>query len=272
MQYLKKTLKEFFFLTVAFHSGIALATVVPQRPVKAPKYAVKDLANYEELKLEVQNRIGEAKRNVILITDFLTDGDISSSLYLAQYRKLKVLVYLGRARLNMYLSRLKFLRSQGIRVLVRPELENFSEPTILIIDNKVYRIDRDLDTLKPRLKSQILLASPQYTANLFKALSNAPKDANIRVRPYQNVGKARYRHRSRGTGSAEGYNYDRFRPQGRPEDIARELPKVPVFQQNEQIRVQAEQDRSKSSSSEKNDDIEFQPTPDNDEKTIKELE
>ncbi|NRA63749.1 MAG: hypothetical protein HRU19_04655 [Pseudobacteriovorax sp.] len=234
---------------------------VPQIPQAVPPQPSQSFVNYAGLRANILSKIGSAKKTVILITDFLTDGDISSSLYLAKYRKVRVLVYLGGPKLNFYLSRVKFLKRQGITVMVRPNLVGFSEATILITDNRVYRINRDLDTLKPNKPSKMVLGSPKYNRRLFEALSKAPKNANIVPRPYQRAGNPRGRSAGSGWGSpyrgdrSGTYNYDRGAPQRRPDNVPKVLPKVPLYQK-ETAPVVEETVKNKPSSVEWNTETE----------------
>src|SRR5262249_22068141 len=53
---------------------------------------VSDFDSFGKLRLEVLNLIGQSKTRIWLTTDYLTDGEIVSALFVARYRKLDVKV------------------------------------------------------------------------------------------------------------------------------------------------------------------------------------
>ncbi len=210
--------------------------VAPQTPISSPGSSVIRFNHFKELQAKVLSAIGSAKRSIRLITDFLTDGEISSALYLAKYRKLDVKVYLGSQKVNQYLSRVNFLKQQGISVNLRPRLA-VNDPTMLLVDHRLYRISRDLNVLQPQLPGHITLASPRLTQLIRKSLSNTTNNAKIITRPYPKVGRKQYPRSEKAwhkpyTGNSDGsYNYNRAPTHHRPEDVPTTLPKIPKYQQ-----------------------------------------
>ena len=219
--------------------------LAPQKPLKSPGPASFQFRHFKELQAHILNIIGSAQKSVVLITDFLTDGEISSALYLAKYRKIKVEVFLGSNRVNKYLSRVNFLKQQGIKVSLRPQLP-LSDPSLLLVDHQLYRITRDLDVLRPEVSGQLVLASPKLTNLMVRSLSNPKNNVKITTRPYPKVGRARNHYRQKRwtkpyTGSNDGsYNYDRARIQKRPENVPTDLPKIPKYQQEPEPEPEAE--------------------------------
>ena len=116
-------------------SGSALAV----RPVQR-------FAAFDKLSDKVVAAITSAKHRVWLVSSFMSDYDISLALYLAAMRQLDVRVVLGQERWQDLLSQYDYLRTQ--RVVVR--LATAIDTTVLICDNKMYRINSNLDFLSER--------------------------------------------------------------------------------------------------------------------------
>lgn len=125
----------------------ALAEVVyaPQQPQLSPANYNMKLQSFPDVRDELLKLITKAKRRVWLATDFLTDGEIVTALYLAKYRGLDVQVLLGRERANEYLSRLHYLKKQDTRVSLKPADFASPGPTALLIDRDLIVLDADLD-------------------------------------------------------------------------------------------------------------------------------
>jgi hypothetical protein len=223
----------------------------PQAPVPVPGFSLKNTANFDELRHNVLELIGSSKKRVWLITDYLTDGDVVSALFLAKYRKVDVKVLLGRSKQNQYLSRLSYLKAQNIPVFTRPE-HGFVAPTLVFVDQKLYTINRDLNSLARIGQAQIAQASPADVKNFvswFRDALEYPEPAV--VRPEMQVGRSRNRPAEsrqwtspsetptpRYNGEADGsYNYDRSSLSRRaPEGVPTQLPRVPVWQKNRDIK------------------------------------
>lgn len=134
----------------------------PQVPQASPEFVRKDFADFNGLRNQLLNLIGRAKQRVVMVTDFLSDGEISTALFLAKYRKLRVTVFLGEKRLNNYLSRVGYLRSQNILTLVRPSSQLFNSPSLLLVDNELFHISRDLNVLLSQEGGRIERLHPKY--------------------------------------------------------------------------------------------------------------
>jgi hypothetical protein len=224
----------------------------PQAPVPVPGFNLKNTANFDELRHNVLELIGSGKKRIWLITDYLTDGDVVSALFLAKYRKVDVKVFLGRTKQNQYLSRLSYLKQQNIPVFTRPE-HGFIAPTLVFVDQKLYTINRDLNSLARIGQAQIAQASPADVKNFVSWFRDALEypEAAV-VRPEIQVGRSRQRPTesrrtappadeapvSRYNGETDGsYNYDRSSLSRRaPEGVPTQLPRVPVWQKNRDIR------------------------------------
>ncbi|WP_141735873.1 phospholipase D-like domain-containing protein [Oligoflexus tunisiensis] len=239
-------------LTQPGFSASEEAIHAPQAPVPVPGFSLKNTANFDELRHNVLELIGSSKKRVWLITDYLTDGDVVSALFLAKYRKVDVKVLLGRSKQNQYLSRLSYLKAQDIPVFTRPE-HGFVAPTLVFVDQKLYTINRDLNSLAHIGQAQIAQASPADVKNFvswFRDTLEYPVPAV--VRPEMQVGRSRNRPAesrrsspvaeetpvSRYDGEPDGsYNYDRSSLSRRPpEGVPTQLPRIPVWQKNRDIR------------------------------------
>lgn len=219
-------------------------SVAPQKPQKAPQLGAKKVSNFQQLRSLVTDLIGRAESRIILMTDFISDGDISSALFLAKYRQVKTVVFLGPRKMNRYLSRVRYLKAQNIPVFVRPSYGSFKDPTLLLIDRRLYRISRDLDVLKSSLEADVQQAHPtwvpRFEAEIVRALKNTKQAI---PKPLPMVGRPRHHPRTRQKvtrpyrGEGDGsYNYDRSTASGRsaPVGVPTKLPKATVFQKRQQ--------------------------------------
>lgn len=230
------------------------ALYVPQAEVPTPGFNLKNTANFDDLRHNVMELIGGAKRRVWLLTDYLTDGDIVSALYLAKYRKVDVRVFLGYDKQNAYLSRLSYLKAQNIPVFTRPQ-HGYIAPTLIFVDQRLYTVSRDLNTLTRVGQAQIAQASPTDVKNFvtwFREVLEYPEAAITKPEPA--VGRT-----SRGgsgrrpaepapayQGESDGsFNYDRSAGarRGAPEGVSTKLPRVPrwkiIQEQREEAASQA---------------------------------
>ena len=182
---------------VALVVGWSLAGTAAAEPVKlsttsllsAKPPASVTLDGFSQVRQEVMGLIGMASRRIWLSADYLTDGDVVSGLYLAQYRKLNVQVLLGKKKANAYMSRLGFLKNQNIPVFLRPE-SFVTAPTAILVDDRLLTIDGDLDFRANYRKFTVTLASVA-DAQAFEA--GFSKAANVgipaRAEPVPLVGR-----------------------------------------------------------------------------------
>ena len=121
-------------------SSVAGETALAVRPV------VQRFASFEQLRDVLVAKITRAKQRVWLISSFMSDYDISLALYLAAFRKIDVRVVLGQEQLRGMLSQYGYLRAQQIMVRVTTGIGK----TVLICDNRMYRLNSNLDFLSER--------------------------------------------------------------------------------------------------------------------------
>jgi hypothetical protein len=215
----------------------------------------KELQNFNELRNQIIELIGTSKRRVWLMTDYLTDGDIVSALYLAKYRRMDVRVFLGRTKQNDYLSRLNYLKSQNIPVFVRPE-HGFVSPTLLFVDQRLYTINRDLNVLQ-QARATISQASPGDVKSFVTWFRDIIENPELtRPRPEMEVGRPprsrqgigdQGEHKDRPNqpiyeGEIDGsFNYDRSQSNRKaPDGVATKLPKVPRWKTIQEKREAGE--------------------------------
>lgn len=212
----------------------------------------KTMTSFADLRAEVLDAIGGATRRVWLVSDYLTDGEIVSALYLAQYRKLDVQVLLGRSKANFYMSRLNYLKNQNIPVFLKPDTFKPGQPTALLADDRLLLIDGDLDFLAKVRQYHLQIASTERR-DVFQAGFSSAANLRVPAVPHQIplVGKATGRGRvySPGLSTSSGasapipagvvrssngspridesgaYVYDRA-SQPRPSDVPAKLPKA----------------------------------------------
>ena len=163
-------LRHLFILLALLWSTSSYGKYAPQIPQPSPKYSKVKFANFNALKKSVLGLISSSRERIVLISDFLTDGDISAALYLAKYRKVKVNVFLSKKNANRYLSRVRFLNQQGISVNYRSKTLKPYYPTTILIDSKLYNISRDLNVLKPDVPAILRQAPPGKMRTFVKSL------------------------------------------------------------------------------------------------------
>jgi hypothetical protein len=238
----------FFFTAIVDNSRAFAQAVAPQQPQQAPWFSHQKLENFTELRHLILELIGRAESRIVLYTDFLTDGEISSALFLAQYRKIQTVTFLGEASMNRYLSRVGYLKANNIPVFVRPTQSQFREPTVILIDRQLYRISRDLDVLKPNLAAEIQLANPNLIPRFENELSRSLKNNRPAIpEPLPMVGRSSGAAVSRQNvprhyhGEADGsYNYDRAST-GRgaaPPGVPTRLPQTTVSERRQRLQEQ----------------------------------
>ena len=212
-----------------------------------PQTHTQTFTSFSELRAEVLNVIGATSKRLWLTTDYLTDGEIVTALYVAQYRKIDVRVLLGRAKASSYMSRLSYLKNQNIQVFLRPDGFKPQTATTILSDDKLIEIDGELDFMSKYKKFNLTLAEPtvaQAYATAFGTAAAQQIPANQRALPL--VGRQRTPWPSADTPAAAttpvksrlpapeprldssdeqaAYIYNR-KPMPRPDGVATKLPK-----------------------------------------------
>lgn len=233
-------LKRILTMTLAF-SGLlseALAAPVPipapQLPIGNPGFNFKSTANFDDLRHNILELIGSGRKRVWLLTDYLSDGEIASALFLAKYRNLDVKVYLGRDSLNASGSRLPYLRGQSVPTYLRPRT-GYTTPTLLFVDSKLYGVTRDLNTLQRLGTAELIQASPADVKAFVSWLKDVMENPEI---AYPRAFRGGRTPKEPFQGDSEGsYNYDRRSNRTKaPEGVTRELPRVPKWKQTEELK------------------------------------
>jgi len=201
--------------------------------------ARRTLDSFSELRREVLTLISGATSRIWLATGYLTDGEIVSALYVAQYRKINVTVLLGRSRANHYMSRLAYLKNQNIPVFLQPPTYKSNFQTSILVDDRLLEATGDLDFLAKYKKVDLQIASPADT-QAFQAIFSQAASSKVeakatalplvgRARPQQQTGRALTLPAVEAPSQApqnEGvYIYDR-KQTPRPEGVPAKLPKT----------------------------------------------
>lgn len=130
----------------------ATSATAPASGTKAVADGGRSYSTYREMTTDLVTAIAGSTQRVYVTTNYFTDGDLLSSLILAQYRRLSVKVLLGRAKANQYMSRLGNLKAQGIPVGLRPASMFAKDQSIVVTDNRIFFISTELNFLtKDRL-------------------------------------------------------------------------------------------------------------------------
>lgn len=223
------------FLSVAPLSFAAPVVIpAPQLPIGTPGFNFKSTANFDDLRHNILELIGTGRKRVWLLTDYLSDGEIASTLFLAKYRNLDVKVYLGRDQLNASGSRLPYLRAQSVPTYLRPRT-GYTTPTLLFVDSRLYGITRDMNALQRLGTAEIVQASPADVKAFVSWLKDVMESPEI---AYPKAFKSGRTPKEPFQGDSEGsYNYDRrSNRQKAPEGVTRELPRIPKWKQTEEMR------------------------------------
>ena len=90
-------------LILIFIAGMALNTVKAEE--STPPAAI-EFDSFASARSDLLSRIGGASKRIWISSNFLTDAEIVSSLYIAQYRKVQISVLIGKDKASHILSRL----------------------------------------------------------------------------------------------------------------------------------------------------------------------
>lgn len=227
-------------MTLTFCSLLQEATATPsaipapQLPIGTPGFNFKSTANFDDLRHNILELIGSGRKRVWLLTDYLSDGEIASALFLAKYRNLDVKVYLGRGQVNASGSRLPYLRGQGVPTYLRPRT-GYTTPTLLFVDSRLYGFTRDMNTLQRLGTAEIIQASPADVKAFVSWLREVMENPEI---AYPRAFRGGRTPKEPFQGDSEGsYNYDRRSSrQKAPQGVPRELPRIPKWKQTEEMR------------------------------------
>jgi hypothetical protein len=139
---------------------------------------LKSYDSFSALRGDILDFISGATTKVWLHSDYLTDGEIVTSLFMAKYRKLDVKVLLGKRKSNAYMSRLNYLKNQNIPVFLKPDNFKSSAISAVLSDNELVYIDGELDFMSRYKKFNVYRASEQEMQAFTAAFANA---ANMEI-------------------------------------------------------------------------------------------
>lgn len=208
---------------------------------------LKTYDSFSTLRNDILDFISSANERVWLHTDYLTDGEIVTSLFVAKYRKIDVKVLLGRKKSNAYMSRLNYLKNQNIPVFLKPLNFKSNAVTAILIDNELIYIDGELDFMSRYKKFNAYRASPEETeayVSIFSDAANLGVPAVAKALPLVGRKNAAAPVYSPTTSSSSGpkdaaYTYGRGRTP-RPDGVPSKLPRETKWQKSREEPLQAD--------------------------------
>jgi hypothetical protein len=221
-------------------SGAPGAQAAPASVAAGPR----QFDSFSALRNALLDLFSRATERVWLTTDYLTDGELVSALYIARYRKLDVKVLLARGRANGYMSRLNYLKNQNVPVFLRPDAFRTGKPTALLTDDALFYVDAELDFLSKKRAFVVTPASPADTKTFAEAFAAAAgRQIPAVPQPVPLVGRAGHQGapaRDRlpavhnvyqpGVGASEGvYTYGGGRA-AKPAGVPDKLPRETILQ------------------------------------------
>lgn len=173
---------------------VVLTPAVVVRAEDSTQSAGQDFESFSGLRTELLSRIGGASKRIWLSTNFLTDAEIVSSLYIAQYRKVQISVLLGKEKATNILSRLGYLKQVNIPVAIKPKNFYADSPTLVLLDDKLYSITSDLDYLSRAKRFVLREVDRDELSNFEASFQDAAKNQETPdVKPLPLVGGQRIR-------------------------------------------------------------------------------
>ncbi len=176
-----KNLPPILLMAMVLLSSVLHAEAVQPTPALTPQDSLP-FASFSELKNSVVSKIGSASSRIWLVTDFLSDGDIVSSIHLAKYRKVDVQVLLGQKKANAYMSRLATLKNQDIPTYMKPVNLSPTGQTWMLIDEQLLIIDGDLDFMT-RKRAFVMRNASSAQSQDFKVAFQAAVSQRLDVQP-----------------------------------------------------------------------------------------
>lgn len=189
---------------------------------------------YGRMRDFVMEQIASAKNRIWLVTDYLTDGDIAAGLFVARYRKIDTQVLLSQQKSQKYMSRLGNLKSNKIPVFLKPAAFEFEFPTTLLIDDRLYSLDGDLDFLsKQKVYNMVRGTTPdvyefarQFAMAIGEKNLAQPRDIPLVGRP-----GSPERAKNLSTDSPGAYHYNKT-SEKKPPDVPDRLPRSLKWDKN----------------------------------------
>lgn len=181
-------------LAIAFSAILLLPTIEAVAQTNSDKQIFE---TFPKLRHEILNTISGATERVWISTEFLSDGEIVSALFLAVYRKIDVQVLLGRTKANRYMSRLNYLKKNNVPVFLKPAKFPRTPATAVLADNRLMYLDAELDFLLKGTNYTVVYPEPDEVvkfSNIFVDASG--KKVQAYARPVPLVGRPNY-HKTR---------------------------------------------------------------------------
>ena len=122
------------------------ALTVPQTSVLPWKSDGEKFESYAVFKDELFAAIGKAKKRVAVVTQYLSDGDLATALYMAKIRGVIVIAVLDSREARKVFSRHNYLARTGVPTYLRKlSGTDMGGSTTVVIDDAAWRLDVHLD-------------------------------------------------------------------------------------------------------------------------------
>lgn len=188
-----KRQRELLLSTILCGLFLISTTLMAQSTEKPAAQIKTEFDSFSALRSEILSKIGSASKRVWIVSDFLTDAELVSSLYIAQYRKVEVQVLLGRAKAANILSRLNYLKQVHIPVALRPRGFFAATPSLILIDDQLFAINSELDYLSKSRPFRMTQIRDEDVARFEAGALEAAKNPDVPVaKALPLVGQARY--------------------------------------------------------------------------------
>lgn len=152
----------------------------------------QEFSEFSSLRADILSKIGGATKRIWIVTDFMSEAEIVSSLFIAQYRKLDVSVLLGKERSTHVLSRLNYLKQVNIPVSLRPKDFYAKYRTVMLMDNQIFGLNTSLDYMSKKGQHVLESLSAEQVADFENRFSEAAKLKNApQMAPLPQVGRRR---------------------------------------------------------------------------------
>lgn len=143
---------------------------------------ISSYPSYDAFRDDITKAIRNAKQRVLVVTTFLSDGDVATALFGASLRRCTVGIILNRHNHAHWRSRYSYLVQAKLPVFIAPlSAQKMGGQTTLVIDDQVWRISAAIDD-KHR-GSVLYVPSPWTAPEVMKWFSGLTRATQIPPRP-----------------------------------------------------------------------------------------
>ncbi len=179
----------------AFNVCVLLLSVFSVSALKGAEQSPALFENYDAMRQFLIKELNSAKKRIWVATDYFTDNEIATALFVAKYRNIDVNILIGGTKANAHMSRVRFFKNNNVPVFQIPNNFVQETPTSVFIDDQLLNIDIPLNFMEVAGRVNIFYGTnpkkSQYDAAFAQALkknidpyykpSNLPSSQNIHV-------------------------------------------------------------------------------------------